>query len=490
MTNSVSLGSNPHVFERSVGLRLSYLSHIFSGLLHEWNVEISSCQYVLSLLPRSAPGRASYVYDLALARLRRYPSSNQQDDLDQSIIGFTEAILSLPLPLPFPNINQAFYLLMRATFLRAAESKHPEDVKYSVIYFRYWRGLLHDVHNPFFFSVTRFLVFALALQAELKLEDVDQDIEEMADLCDELLDSDESTDSLNDPIMNFAETIDHHVMETFGVGNPSEKVISCLQKAIIRLPDFPRVSIVLAKYSFCRLQKTVSDDDYNKGMAILHKVISFRGPGDTPSPYQAVALEIAVRFSFVRFETSGKPEHLEQAIYLIRTLLDRLSLEHPARDEIIKQLSFLQEYRIDGSGVNTWEHHVHSQAFDKECAVYSKGIGRGPPSDDRDSDYSSDHSSLWEKDPSICSVESSRYDVSKLEAHLYYFGIRGASRRGPKLIFRTSKDVFTAPSGPEQDLRLMRLLPVYEHHKLGKDDLWATIRTKVRDLLEAEQSAD
>ena len=55
--------------------------------------------------------------------------------------------------------------------------------------------------------------------------------------------------------------------------------------------------------------------------------------------------------------------------------------------------------------------HVHTPAFDKECAVYSKSIGKGPPSDNSDSDYSSDSSSLWEKDSSI-------------EAHLYYFGIQ------------------------------------------------------------------
>ena len=124
--------------------------------------------------------------------------------------------------------------------------------------------------------------------------------------------------------------------------------------------------------------------------------------------------------------------------------------------------------------------------------MYSKRISKGPPPDDSDSDYSSDHSSLWEKNSSssVSSVESSLYYISKLEAHLYYFGIRGPRRRGPKLIFRTSEDVFTAPSGPEQDPRLMRLRPVYEHHKLGKDDLWATIRSKVRDLLEAQQSAD
>ena len=75
-------------------------------------------------------------------------------------------------------------------------------------------------------------------------------------------------------------------------------------------------------------------------------------------------------------------------------------------------------------------------AFDKERAVaaHSKGIGRGPSSNDSDSDYP-DHSNLWEEeDLYVSSVESARYDVSKLEAHLYYFGIRG-----PKLIFRTSK---------------------------------------------------
>jgi hypothetical protein len=140
-------------------------------------------------------------------------------------------------------------------------------------------------------------------------------------------------------------------------------------------------------------------------------------------------------------------------------------------------------------GDDALELHVHSSAFDQECAAYSKEIGKGPPSD---SDYS-DHSSLWETDPSsssVSSVEFSPYDISKLEAYLYYFGIRGPRLWGPKLIFRTSKDVFTAPSGPEQDPRLMRLLPVYEHYKLGKDNLWAAIRSKVRDLLEAQQSAN
>ena len=52
------------------------------------------------------------------------------------------------------------------------------------------------------------------------------------------------------------------------------------------------------------------------------------------------------------------------------------------------------------------------------------------------------------------------------------------------------RDRRTVSLGPEQDTRRMRLLPVYEHQKLSKNNLWAIIRSKVRDLLEVQQSAD
>jgi hypothetical protein len=125
-----------------------------------------------------------------------------------------------------------------------------------------------------------------------------------------------------------------------------------------------------------------------------------------------------------------------------------------------------------------WERHVQTQTFDEECA---RCISKGSLSDNTDPD---------DDDSSVSSVESSRYEVSKLEAHFYYFGLRGRRRRGPKLIFRTSKDVFPASTGPEQDFRLMRLLPVYEHDKLGNADLWATIRSEVRDVLDVQQSVN
>ena len=126
------------------------------------------------------------------------------------ILIFTEAIY-LPLtrdtPYPFRNIVEIFENLAVWVLFRAQESKQPEDVKSCIRYFRYlhaqWREVSMEFHPP----VATALVHALAVQVELELGDVDQDIEEMADLCDEHLNSDISIESLTNPITHFARTI-------------------------------------------------------------------------------------------------------------------------------------------------------------------------------------------------------------------------------------------------------------------------------------------
>jgi hypothetical protein len=96
--------------------------------------------------------------------------------------------------------------------------------------------------------------------------------------------------------VTFVKTFHGRVKEPFGMQLPSEKGIGCLRTAIVRLPNLHEVSIVLAKSLFHRFYLTYPDDDYNAGMAILDKAISFRGPGDTPSPYQEMALRTAIKF--------------------------------------------------------------------------------------------------------------------------------------------------------------------------------------------------
>jgi len=308
-----------------------------------------------------------------MARFERYLLSVQQDDLEQSILGFTEAVLSLPLPHSFTNMYEAFCDLSRAIFLRACVSRRPEDVKYSIIYFRYLHGLgqQHDIDSHFPTphcpqAVAVALVVALALQAELGLGNVDQDIEEMADLCDEVLNSDISTYFLIATFLCFAETLCIRDTGTIGVRISSEKAIDCLRNAATRLPDLHVFPFMLAQSLIRRFQLTPSDDYYNETIAILDNIIRFRGPGDTPSPLRKVALTSAASISYLRFYTSGKPEHLEQAVYLIRTSLDSdgMSLEDPdcgITDMWIRIHWLMQKIRLDGSGgILNWEDLMYS----------------------------------------------------------------------------------------------------------------------------------
>jgi CHAT domain-containing protein len=339
-------------FRASNGQPLTHLYSIFSGRRHELDNDIFSLQNVVLLSSRSDPWRALRVQDLARARFDRYILSGHHEDLEQSILRFTEAIF---LPVPWGscpiNVVLILYSLSLAIFLRAKEFRHPRDVKCCVTYLRYLREKRREGRIGLPIPITGALVGALAVQAELALGDADQDIEDMADLCNELLDSDISIKSLTGPIMAFSEAINAHFEVFFGERTPSKKVIRCLRKAITRLPDLHGLSITLAQSLLNRFNKTPSDDDYKDGMAILDQVINTRhgGPGGRPSRYQEMALEFAALFSKVRFDAYGKPEHLEQAIYRIRTALDGISLENPDRPMILANLLYLQGFRFDGS---------------------------------------------------------------------------------------------------------------------------------------------
>ena len=106
-------------------------------------------------------------------------------------------------------------------------------------------------------------------------------------------------------------------------------------------------------------------------------------------------------------------------------------------------------------------------------------------SESGESDASKRARIFQDADSSSDTSYESDYELPKLERLLYYFGLRGNGRLGPKLVYRTSKDVFTPPTGPDYDLRTMQLLTVHEHVKLNEDNLWNKIRGEVRDLVDA-----
>ena len=282
----------------------------------------------------------------------RFPSLREQGNVEQLIVNLTKAIL-VPLPQDAPssflNIVQIFYHLTLSLFSRIIDLKRPEDVKCCVRHFRYLHGQWHQVSMNFPLSVTAALVHVLAMQVQLELGDLDQDIGEMADLCDELLNSDISIESLTSSIAVFTRAIHHHLEIVFEYKFCSEKITDCLQKAIVRLPSFHEASIVLSRSLYNRFIVTSSDDDYEAAMSTLDRILIYRGSGDEPSPYREEALKRAALFADARFKVYGKPEHLEHAIYRYRAMVDKTPIEDPHRAAKIGRLSQLEKLRLDGT---------------------------------------------------------------------------------------------------------------------------------------------
>ncbi|KAF4619396.1 hypothetical protein D9613_005528 [Agrocybe pediades] len=128
------------------------------------------------------------------------------------------------------------------------------------------------------------------------------------------------------------------------------------------------------------------------------------------------------------------------------------------------------------------EDFVKTPEFDHQCTKQAHEIFL---SSDENDEF--DQGTLWSSDEGVLSAttveSSSPHDVSRAEASLYYAGV-GPKGRGPKLIYRTSDDVFYEPSGPEMYKRLMRIVPVPDDHQIGQNNMWDKLRDQVMSLLD------
>lgn len=136
------------------------------------------------------------------------------------------------------------------------------------------------------------------------------------------------------------------------------------------------------------------------------------------------------------------------------------------------------------------EEYIKTPAFDhqfsekvREHTVLSSDESGGSDGDSLRFSNASDSISR------ATTVESTPYEVSKVEASLYYAGV-GSQGYGPKLIYRTSDDKFEEPSGFEAYTRRMRLVPVPDSHEFGEDGMWDIVRNRVCGLLVTQQFLD
>lgn len=184
-------------------------------------------------LPRSHPNRLTFIYGLAIARLRQYMQSNEREDLDQAISHLTESILFPPQSWPEhgPKIFQALFLLALALHKRSRVYELPEDAVYAVKYLRHLRVQPHQAFGYPCQQVTGLLVDALAIQVESKAGNVIEIIGEMAVLCRELLALEVSNVHTTRPFTLFYTVLLPNFRLVVLEQQPLDQIIECLRVA-------------------------------------------------------------------------------------------------------------------------------------------------------------------------------------------------------------------------------------------------------------------
>ena len=254
-----------------------------------------------------------------MARFARYRQSHLKEDLDKSILHYTETIFLPPiLAQPFLNVVQTLFHIAIALLRRSQEFELPEGIKYSVEYLRYLRRFPLDSFDIYRTLVTISLICALCTQVRLGADDRTQDIKEMVVLCNELISSNKYEDVLTAAIRYLDEAVttveSSHILPT----EILDEVIACLRDAVKVCPLAPasyEVMNALAHALGIRFLKTHSQGDYEEATAVLERILE---PGGCPDSFRAKPSSLAIMLALVRSVFFQEPEYSEVAISRLR----------------------------------------------------------------------------------------------------------------------------------------------------------------------------
>ncbi|KAI0298341.1 hypothetical protein B0F90DRAFT_710441 [Multifurca ochricompacta] len=314
---------------------------------------IAYVQNVLLLFPRPCFAHTICIHTLAMMRFKRYRFSDQKEDLDKSILHYTEAIfLSPPLDGASLNIILLFFQLASSLLRRSKAFKQPEDAKYAVEYLRFLRELPLDTFGVLRNVVTTSLVQALAVPVKL--------------------------DAARYPtgaILALAGAI----MEIFYQGKqlqPLDEVIQCLRDALkICPPDLDLVPLGLAVTLVIRFGTTYLNDDYEEAMILLENVIASNPPGESSIRTQILASAMASTLARLRASIYPDPEYLEEAISRRRALLSSSSLSDKLRHGLTHGMAILAEQRFNNFGLTEALQEARYRTSEMASLVSSSPLG-------------------------------------------------------------------------------------------------------------------
>ena len=271
-----------------------------------------------------------------MAQFRRYQLSQEKEDLDKCIVHCTK-VSFLPSVSRAGLSLHAVHLLFHITsalVVRSRQFRQPHDIKYSIEYLRYLRGLPLDSFDVPRNHVTSLLIQVLAIQVLSEAGDGARDIKEMVMLCRELLTSELSTDVIAAAflLLNLA------VYAEFERGRSVQsldEVIECLRDATkMCSPGSHRILFALANTLFTRSLETHSSDDYEEATALFERILDPNQPGECPDSIRDRASILATRFAHSRSLTFGNPEYSEVSISRLRNSLSSSSISEELKPDI------------------------------------------------------------------------------------------------------------------------------------------------------------
>jgi len=187
-------------------------------------------------------------------------------------------------------------------------------------------------------------------------------IDEMTDLCRELLASDVPQSYLL-RAANALVYVNLTIREQSSKLEVSDKVIKCLREANRRL-DSRELAFNFAGHLVARFMSTRSIDDYEEAMAIFDRIISSESSGNDPGSHLD---DVAFNSAFLACNRAGihwNPEDIEEAIHRSHVFLRMSSTDDPRRHLITALLTPVMKLRSISFGVT--EDSQEAQAGDTE----------------------------------------------------------------------------------------------------------------------------
>ena len=259
---------------------------------------------------------------MAIERLSQHTLPHQRKDLDKTIVLFTESILLSPLSwLQLDStILDALFSLSYALVLRSKVFKQSEDAICATKYLSHLRDQPHEISIIPRYQVTALFVDALAVQVELEAGNVMQNIQEMAVLSRELLETSD-IDAAHFIILIHAVVISK--IRPTVPDRPLDELIEFSRVARKRRPDLLQGHMTFAISLVFRYHMTGENHDYEEAASILDDIIAYRSPGNSQDEYvakaRASATGLVTTLAVIRSNVCQTPEHLEEAIYRTRT---------------------------------------------------------------------------------------------------------------------------------------------------------------------------